>query len=80
MELESHSEEEYALLEMTRVFFYVFGLSRQLLLLRKIMGRKIGRPSGYFLREVYKDWCLEIWTPMGSDLLWLLNRPGGVLK
>jgi sulfur relay (sulfurtransferase) DsrC/TusE family protein len=55
MELESHSEEEYALLEMTRVFFYVFGLSRQLLLLRKIMGRKIGRPSGYFLREVYKD-------------------------
>lgn len=58
MELESHSEEEYALLEMTAFFFfffYVFGLTRQLLLLRKIMGRKIGRPSGYFLREVYKD-------------------------
>lgn len=42
--------------EMTVPNYYLLlFLNRQLLLLRKIMGRKTGQLSGYFLREVYKD-------------------------
>ena len=44
------------------------------------MERKTGQPNGYFLREVYKDCSLQIWRTMVGDLIWFLNRPGGVLK
>lgn len=64
-------------------FYLLLILNRQLLLLRKIMGRKTGQLSGYFLREVYKGcmtWSLRRVAVAPEILLGLPNRPGGVLK
>ena len=61
------------------VFLY-WGFNRLPLPLRKTMGKMIGQLSGSFLREVFKDWCLQIWVSVEGDLLWSPNRPGVELR